>query len=192
MQSTASAGADNAHEAELCLEYKNKEIVSKVVMAGMRLYGLVQSKSRKSQANSAADSPAIDTSFEDREAERQRDEEYKLVYHQVYKGTCFALRQHMATKFLQSHSEALRETVDKLLMIFCKDPLVLEDAAGADEFTPGGRKAFGSSAVADSEHKNPFFSAARFGSFSQSNTPCGRRPHHLTSGTKASRVIQMA
>ncbi|KAF7194044.1 hypothetical protein HII31_04565 [Pseudocercospora fuligena] len=166
IQSVSLAEGDSIAKEEPTIEQKNKEFVSKIVMAGMRLYGLVQSKTRKSRADSAAASPALDTSFEDLDAERQKDEEYKLVYHQVYKGTCFALRQHVATKSLVGHTEALRETVDKLLGMFCNDPLLIESQGGNDEFTPGGRKAFGSSAVAASSHKNPFLTA------SQSNTPC--------------------
>ncbi|EME86424.1 uncharacterized protein MYCFIDRAFT_84562 [Pseudocercospora fijiensis CIRAD86] len=169
VQSVDSAGGCTITEEEPTIEQKNKEFVSKIVMAGMRLYGLVQSRTRKSRANSAAASPAIDTNFEDLDAERQKDEEYKLVYHQVYKGTCFALRQHIATKSLAAHTEALRETVDKFLGIFCRDPLLIEGDGGGDEFTPGGRKAFGSSSVVavSSAHKNPLLTTG-----SQSNTPC--------------------
>ncbi|KXT14425.1 hypothetical protein AC579_8351 [Pseudocercospora musae] len=166
VQSVSLAEGATIVEEEHAIEQKNKEFVSKIVMAGMRLYGLVQSKTRKSRANSAAASPAVDVSFEELDAERQKDEEYKLVYHQVYKGTCFALRQYIATKSLVGHTEALRETVDKLLTIFCNDPLLIEGEGDGDELTPGGRKAFGSSTVAASSHKNPFLTA------SQSNTPC--------------------
>ncbi|KXT06636.1 hypothetical protein AC578_8493 [Pseudocercospora eumusae] len=156
VQSVSLAEADSIVEEEPTIEHKNKEFVSKIVMAGMRLYGLVQTKTRKSRANSsAAVSPAVvDVSFEDLDADRQKDDEYKLVYHQVYKGTCFALRQYIATKSLVAHAEALRETVDKLLTIFCNhDPLLSQGEACTDEFTPGGRKAFAS---ASAHNKNPF------------------------------------
>lgn len=124
------------------LEAKNKELVSRIVMAGMRLYGFVQTKSRRSGADSmGADSAA----HQQQENGRLQDEEYKLLYHQVYKGTCFAFRLHMASINLLGHSEKLRETVDQLLAIFCHDPLSNGLDPLDDKLTPGGRHAFGSS-----------------------------------------------
>lgn len=65
------------------------------------------------------------------------------MYHQVFKGTCFAYREHMPASSLQPHTEALRGTVDGLLEIFCNDPLKAGLPGIADRLTPGGRKAFG-------------------------------------------------
>ena len=112
-------------------------------MAGMRLYGLSQSRSRKGRASSGAASLAIEASFDDQDDTRRRDEEYKLVYHQVFKGVCFAFRLYMSSATLHSHTETLRDTVDQLLALFCHDPLQAGLPGTADEFTPGGRKAFG-------------------------------------------------
>ncbi|GAB7366067.1 hypothetical protein MBLNU230_g7634t1 [Neophaeotheca triangularis] len=136
MQSTAGL------PEETTTEDKNKETISRVVMAGMRLFGLSQSKSRKSTTGGA--SPVVDTSAESAEATRAKDEEYKLVYHQVYKGVCFAFRQHIASKSLQLFSEALRDTADKLLTLYCNDPIGEGLASAEAKITPGGRKAFGS------------------------------------------------
>lgn len=169
--------------AEITVEQKNRDLVSKMVMAGMRLYGLHQSKSRKSRSNSTAASPAVDASFEEIEAERKNDEEFKLIYHQVYKGTCFAMRQHMSVLSLQQHTEALRDTVDRLLAVFCTDPLVNDGEEGtADGYTPGGRKAFGSSALPASTQVNPFVQTAITGGDSASNTPSLNR-------SRASKVV---
>ncbi|KAK4505904.1 hypothetical protein PRZ48_003869 [Zasmidium cellare] len=154
---------------EATVEQKNKDLVSKMVMAGMRLYGLYQSKSRKSRANSTAPSPAVDASFEELEAEKKNDEEFKLIYHQVYKGTCFAMRQHIGMTTLQPHTDALRETVDRLLAVFCTDPLIPNADESNEGYTPGGRKAFGSSAPATAS--NPFVQAAISGDHSAANTP---------------------
>jgi hypothetical protein len=148
--------------AEATAEIKNKDAIARVVMAGMRLYGLSQSKSRtrnKPQRSGSA-SPALvteDTATPDEiEAERKRDEEYKTVYHQVYKGVCFAFRAHMQTMLLQGYTDALREAADKLLAIYCYDPLAQGLLGGSDErFTPGGRKAFGSAKV-EEQGKSPF------------------------------------
>ncbi|KAK1064832.1 hypothetical protein LTR74_008405 [Friedmanniomyces endolithicus] len=125
------------------VEDKNKSIISRVVMAGMRLYGLTQSKKPRLRASSTALSPAIEGCLEPDVADQRRDEEYKLMYHQVFKGTCFAYRVHMPASSLQPHTEALRGTVDGILDIFCNDPLVAGLPGIADKLTPGGRKAFG-------------------------------------------------
>lgn len=164
------SGALESH-VEVTVEQKNKDLVSKMVMTGMRLFGLHQSKSRKSRTNSAAPSPAVDVSFEEVEAEKKNDEEFKLTYHQVYKGTCFAMRQHIPTLALQPHTEALRDTVDKLLAVFCNDPLTSSGEGPGEEYTPGGRKAFGPSALPASNQGNPFLQAAIMGSDSVTNTP---------------------
>ena len=154
------------------VEAKNKDMISRVVMAGMRLHGLSQSKSRKSRADSSAPSPAVDASFDGLEAERKRDEEYKLVYHQVFKGSCFAFRATMGAQSLQPFSEAVRDIVDKLLALFCNDPLTDGLTGSLEKLTPGGRKAFG--ANNGKELESPFcaFAAAAVGSV----TPNARRP----------------
>ena len=143
-------------------ETKNKDAIARVVMAGMRLYGFSQSnrKIRDKQQRSGSASPAIpvDDSItpEILEAERKNDEEYKAVYHQVYKGVCFTFRAHMQTMMLQGYTDALREAADKLLAMFCNEPLANGLLGVADEkYTPGGRRAFGSAKVED-QGKSPF------------------------------------
>jgi hypothetical protein len=143
-------------------ETKNKDAIARVVMAGMRLYGLSQSnrKIRDKQQRSGSASPAIavedSITPEALEAERKNDEEYKAVYHQVYKGVCFTFRAHMQTMLLQGYTDALREAADKLLAMFVNNPLANGLLGVADEkYTPGGRKAFGSAKVED-QGKSPF------------------------------------
>ncbi|KAF2207779.1 hypothetical protein CERZMDRAFT_50377, partial [Cercospora zeae-maydis SCOH1-5] len=172
MESADGAPASAEHNS---VESKNKELISRVVMTGMRLYGLVQSKTRKSRANSFANSPAREAKSEDLELDRKNDEEYKLVYHQVYKGTCFAFRQHINNKPLAVHSEALRETVDKFLVIHCSDPLILDSMNAVGEFTPSGRKPFGSAIAAPTSSSNPFLTAHAAAGESKNNTPCDRK-----------------
>ncbi|KAK3672847.1 hypothetical protein LTR78_007200 [Recurvomyces mirabilis] len=141
------SGLSRVHSAALAapedtIETRNKEIISRIVMAGMRLYGVSQSKRPKSRTGSTLASPAVDVTFEVLDAERQQDEEYKLVYHQVYKATCFTFRHHIAIDNLSARSEALRQTADDLLGVFCNDPLKAGLPSIVDEYTPGGRKAF--------------------------------------------------
>jgi hypothetical protein len=119
------------------VENRNKELISRIVMAGMRLYGYSQSKSRRSRSGSVSHD-----NHESSDAQ-QSDEEYKLLYHQVFKATCFTFRRQISDMALLGQSEALRETVDKLLAVFCTDPLQNRLTAVDNEITPGGRKAFG-------------------------------------------------
>ena len=74
------------------VQAKNKQAVSRIVMAGMRLYGLQQHKSKSEPQKQGSESPitpAVDTFRQDADAEQ--DVEYKGIYHQTYKGTLFAL-----------------------------------------------------------------------------------------------------
>ncbi|KAK5109260.1 hypothetical protein LTR62_007242 [Meristemomyces frigidus] len=132
-------------------EPKNKEIISRVVLAGMRLYGLSQSKRRiKPRSSSTVAFPSHNlTSDEAQNAEAlHQDEEYKLLYHQLYKSTCFAFRNHICSGSLAPRTEAVRQLVDQLLGIFCSDPLEAGLPGSVEKFTPGGRKAFGEGSVA--------------------------------------------
>lgn len=139
------------------IETKNKDFISRIVMAGMRLHGLSPSKTR-AKAESAAASPAVENSFNELEAERKKDEEFKLVYHQSYKGACFAFRANIAAQLLLPFAEQVRETVDKFLPIFCSDPLAGGVQCDEDKVTPGGRKAFGSKLV--QKERSNFLQAA--------------------------------
>jgi hypothetical protein len=73
-------------------ESRNKEALSRVVMAAMRMHGMQQRKKNRSRRASAV--PGIEDSQEiSAEAaaeEATKDEEYKLMYHQAFKGAAFA------------------------------------------------------------------------------------------------------
>lgn len=136
------------------IEQKNKDTLSRLVMAGMRLYGLSQSKAKKNArrasmapnniATQSASSPVLNAEDEEEEERRkERGEEYRYIYHQAYKGACFAFRSRIAKESFQPHTETLREVVDKLLAMFCVDPLAAGLPGVADaKVTPGGRKIF--------------------------------------------------
>lgn len=92
------------------IEQQNKAALSRIVMTGMRIYGLQQKKGR--------------------EASRpDDDDEYKLIYHQTFKGALFAFRTHINSELI--NQEAMRDTVDRLLAIFCNDPLATQASSGA-------------------------------------------------------------
>lgn len=74
-------------------ETRNKEALSKVVMAAMRMHGLQQRKKNRSRRASVA--PEVEENQQISEEiaadENAKDDEYKLIYHQTYKGAVLAL-----------------------------------------------------------------------------------------------------
>ena len=106
----ATSDSDNA------ILGQNKTALTRVVLAGMRMYGVQQAK-KHSTSNS---DPDRDT------------EEYKTIYHQTFKAASFAFRSHFALRPVAQ--ESMREVVDRLLSIFCVDPLPSSSAAPQDVF----------------------------------------------------------
>lgn len=117
---TASDGSP-VPEQEKPIEQRNKDALSRTIMAGMRLYGLQQKKKlSKSRAASEVSSQAATPDIVAKGSAEEVDG-YKLVYHQTLKGAAFALRRDLATIIVPP--AVMREVADKLLAIFCSDPL---------------------------------------------------------------------
>ncbi|KAJ4343647.1 hypothetical protein N0V95_006621 [Ascochyta clinopodiicola] len=140
-------------------ESRNKEALTKVVMAAMRMHGLQQRKRAKSRRTSMAPGPdesqppADEFTAED----MIKDEEFKLIYHQTYKGAALALRKHMAEKPLHTQPDRMRDLVEQFLTLFLTDPLAppLPSHESANPVaTPGVKQVgiFGSS----HHHASPF------------------------------------
>ncbi|KAI9785280.1 MAG: hypothetical protein M1816_000466 [Peltula sp. TS41687] len=125
--------ADDCHiptaTSPACLpshEPTNKEALTKLVMAGMRLYGLQPSK-RPWWARGTATSQ-LDTACDSQQQQQHVEsntEEYKLIYHQTFKGACFAFRRHIHHTLIKQ--EDMRDVVDRLLSLFCTDPLLQQN-----------------------------------------------------------------
>jgi hypothetical protein len=98
-------------------EQQNKNALIRIIMAGMRMYGLQQKKVLKHAQSGAV---VVDES-QSKEGFADEKDEYKVIYHQTYKAAACALRKHMAVREIAQ--EAMRELVDRLLAIFCTDPL---------------------------------------------------------------------
>ncbi|KAF2671910.1 hypothetical protein BT63DRAFT_476747 [Microthyrium microscopicum] len=104
-----------SQEESSALETANREMISRIVMAGMRLYGHQQRrKGEITQEDLPNEIDATGGSPQD---------EYKLIYHQTYKATIFALRTSIRSVSLQAHIERVREIVDNLLSLFCSQQL---------------------------------------------------------------------
>jgi hypothetical protein len=105
---------------------RNKSAISRVVMAGMRLYGLQQNPRSQNarRGNEALPSSPPGNLIEGSE-DRARDE-CKLIYHQAYRATVCAFRNHMDKETIHRQGIAsIQDTVDRLLAIFCTDPLTI-------------------------------------------------------------------
>ncbi|KIV99100.1 hypothetical protein, variant 2 [Verruconis gallopava] len=118
-------------QATSTTEERNKEIISRLVMAGMRLYGLQPRKRvghvrRHSEMSTQVQTNTTDTNLQT----SSKDDEYKLVYHQTYKGAVFALRHVISSKPLYLDPTEIQDIVDKLLTIFCGDASVPAFRAG--------------------------------------------------------------
>lgn len=81
------------HFEEPTTESRNKDALSKVVMAAMRMHGLQQRKKNRSRRASVATGVDEASSLNEGAAaeDAAKDEEYKLIYHQTYKGAALAL-----------------------------------------------------------------------------------------------------
>ncbi|CAO2648365.1 Nn.00g076320.m01.CDS01 [Neocucurbitaria sp. VM-36] len=129
-------------------ESRNKEALSRVVMAAMRMHGMQQRKKTRSRRASVAPGVEESRQLSDGAAAEEvaKDDEFKLIYHQTYKGAALALRKHMADKPLHAQPARLRDVVEKLLTIFLSDPLA--EALPSEESTnplatPGSKQKLG-------------------------------------------------
>lgn len=84
------------------------------------MHGLQQRKKNKSRRGSVAPGVQVEEQLSE---EAAKDEEYKLIYHQTYKSAVLAFRKHMSSKPLHSQPDRLGDVVERLLAIFCTDPL---------------------------------------------------------------------
>ena len=96
------------------IEQQNKLSLSRVVLAGMRIYGLQQ---RKKANEGIMSLPEHNSRL--RPGDDEEVEEYKQVYHQTLKAALFAFRRETGIRLISPDES--RETIDQLLAIFCTD-----------------------------------------------------------------------
>lgn len=92
------------------IESQNKATLSRIIMAGMRMYGFQQQRKK-----------SVSGPFETQSQLATEQDEYKAIYHQTFKAASFVFRASWGKRVLGQ--EALRETVDTFLGRFCQDPL---------------------------------------------------------------------
>ncbi|KAL8799325.1 MAG: hypothetical protein Q9182_005969 [Xanthomendoza sp. 2 TL-2023] len=109
------------------IESQNKTSLSRIILAGMRMYGFQQQQHRKKSIGH------LDTQSQlsgMRGGAEGNEDEYKIIYHQTFKASSFAFRHHWTKTVLGQGM--LRDTVDVFLGRFCHDPVSsMNDLAGA-------------------------------------------------------------
>ncbi|KAL8677356.1 MAG: hypothetical protein Q9186_006210 [Xanthomendoza sp. 1 TL-2023] len=113
------------------IESQNKTSLSRIIMAGMRMYGF-QPQRKKSIGNLDTQSQ-LSGICSSGAAGGNNEDEYKTIYHQTFKASSFAFRHHWTKRILGP--EMLRDTVDVFLGKFCQDPL---SARGCSDEMPVG------------------------------------------------------
>lgn len=113
-------------DADTHMTHQNRAALAKVVMAGMRLHGVQQRKAPGKDSDSRKLSRTA--SMAGSEASLEGEDEYKLIYHQTFKAAAFTFREHISVRGVSQ--DAMRDVVDKLLNLFCTDPLAKD---GYDE-----------------------------------------------------------
>ncbi|KAL9613341.1 MAG: hypothetical protein Q9167_002102 [Letrouitia subvulpina] len=114
VESTLSVGTGSPAPEEVNgVEEQNKSTLSRIVMAGMRMYGL----KRQERKSVFKETPNESQMCEDQETA----DEYKLVYHQTFKAATFALRADISLNPVSQ--DIMRDVVDRLLAILCNNPI---------------------------------------------------------------------
>lgn len=119
-------------------EKHNKSALTRIIMAGMRIYGLEQQK--KAAKPSGAPEVSHKLTLDGFDQHTQDGEEYKLVYHQTFKAASFTFRSYLSRTII--NQEIMQDVVDRHLWMFCNDPLEVHDEN--DTLHPGFGKAHSS------------------------------------------------
>lgn len=115
----SSLGSPLLDNGDNSFETQNKATLARIVMAGMRMYGLQQQKKTKPHQPSSLNDTAADLDSQQNAVDDIDD--YKAIYHQTFKAASFTFRAHFISGLVSQ--DAVREVVDRLLSIFCRDPL---------------------------------------------------------------------
>ncbi|KAL9602883.1 MAG: hypothetical protein Q9219_001579 [cf. Caloplaca sp. 3 TL-2023] len=107
------------------VEQQNKDTLSRITMAGMRMYGF-QPQRKKSVGSSVDAVPTTATTGSALAGGTSvgggggQQDEYKALYHQTFKAASFVFRKYWARRVVGQ--DLMRDTVDGFLGVFCRDP----------------------------------------------------------------------
>ena len=126
-------------------EQQNRAAMTKVLLAAMRLHGIQQKKKPHSQSQPPKQVTSHNTKSNIAD---EVEDEYKLVYHQTFKAAMFTFRKHFNAYLISQ--ETMRDVVDRLLVMFCTDPMTAEHAPNGGGFLESqARNGFPSSSLFD-------------------------------------------
>lgn len=112
------------------VEQQNKSALTRIVMTGMRMYGIQQ---KKKSVNLQIEAEIEHASNRESGHQPEEEDEYKLIYHQTFKAASFTFRAHIAQEII--NQEAMRDIVDRLLSLFCNDPLTVHTTSNTFNVT---------------------------------------------------------
>jgi len=124
---TVSSSPPKSMEAVIA---ENKNLITRTILTGMRLYGFHRSNTRASTKPASGDDPeasnATPTPETPAPGASAEDEEFKLMYHATYKAAVFALRKYLKDSATGSPPIILEKNkamtcIDELLRLFCED-----------------------------------------------------------------------
>lgn len=126
-------------------EQQNRAAMTKVLLAAMRLHGIQQKKRPQSQSQPPNQLTLHTTK---KKIANEVEDEYKLVYHQTFKAAMFTFRKQFNAYLISQ--ETMRDVVDRLLVLFCTDPMIAEHAPiGGGSPESQARNGFPSSSLFD-------------------------------------------
>ncbi len=101
------------------IEQQNKTSLSRIIMAGMRMYGFQQTCKKSMSALDIQSQLSGNTG-----AAPAEQDEYKAIYYQTFKAAAFTFRNCWTVRSVSQ--EVMRDTVDVFLARFCGDSFTKE------------------------------------------------------------------
>lgn len=125
---TSPRDSPTLSDADGSYSQQNKTALTKVIMAAMRLHGLQQ---RKKPLSKSQPPGQVELYTETNAAANEAEDEYKLVYHQTFKAAVFTFRKYFNVLLISQ--ETMRDVVDRLLITFCTDPMIVGSVPDGNE-----------------------------------------------------------
>ena len=115
--------SETPEDSNNAIEQQNKTSLSRIIMAGMGMYGFQQPRKKSMSALDMQSQLSGNTG-----AAPTEQDEYKAVYHQTFKAAAFTFRNCWTIRSISQ--EVMRDTVDVFLARFCGDSFTAEGFGG--------------------------------------------------------------